>query len=290
VRLISLLVFVLLGTSCTAVAMRGEGEPAQHPLRAIGTLPPYAQLTPVVTSIPVRATPVPDQRDIIRDTGTATERVVEVVRDNDGRAWLARDGSAVWMRTSDGLVLERLGGGSLERIEGAREIREAPGGSARAALIGDAWTIEAGGRMVRLVGAQFPSFSFDGRYLAYERSSSDGRVRTVIVLDTRSGEEIVAAPGIGRCHCTTIDAYGFPRWATTTAAFNYGDSGPFDAPPEERERLGNGQFLYDLATRRATRGSVPSQPRAGCEQRATLTSSDGAYELSYTRSCRLPRF
>ena len=270
--------------------MRGEGEPAQHPLRAIGTLPPYAQLTPVVTSIPVRATPVPDQRDIIRDTGTATERVVEVVRDNDGRAWLARDGSAVWMRTSDGLVLERLGGGSLERIEGAREIREAPGGSARAALIGDAWTIEAGGRMVRLVGAQFPSFSFDGRYLAYERSSSDGRVRTVIVLDTRSGEEIVAAPGIGRCHCTTIDAYGFPRWATTTAAFNYGDSGPFDAPPEERERLGNGQFLYDLATRRATRGSVPSQPRAGCEQRATLTSSDGAYELSYTRSCRLPRF
>jgi hypothetical protein len=244
----------------------------------------------VVTSVPVRATPALEQRDLIRDTRTGTERVVEVVRDNDGRAWLARDGSAVWTRTPDGLVLERLAGGSLERIEGARELREGAG-SARATLIGDAWTLEAGGRMVRLVGAQFPSFSFDGRYLAYERTSSEGRVRAVVVLDTRSGEEIVAAPGIGRCHCTTTDAYGFPRWATTTAAFTFADHGPFDAPPEERDRFfSNPHFFYDMATRRATRGSAPSQPRAGCDQRATLTSADGAYELSYLRSCRLPRF
>ena len=287
-RLFVVLVFmVLFGCACTAVAPLREGEPPQHPLRAVGTLPAYAQPMPVVTSIPVRTTPTLEQRDIIRDTLTGTERVVTAVHDNDGRAWLTRDRIAVWTRTASGLVLERLAGGELERVEGGRDLRESPDGSARAVLLGDTWVVEVGGRTTRLVGAQFPSFAFDAPYLAYERS--DGHVRTVYVLDARTGEETVAAPGIGRCHCTTVDAFGFPRWATATYAFTYGDSGPFDAPPEERERLGNGQFLYDLGTRQATRGSASSGLRIGCGQRYTLTSSDGAFELAYTRSCGLPR-
>lgn len=284
VMLLGVLV-TLVCSACTAVAERREGEPRQRPLRAVGTLPAWAvQTPPSRLASPTFAPTAPlDRRDLIRDVRTGAERIVEVVRDNDGRVSLTRNGTAVWARTTEGLVLERLDGSVLERIEGARDLREAPDGSARVYATSDGWVVEAPGRTSRLAGAvQFPSFSFDARYLAFERT--EGRTRSVYVLDVRSGEEAAVALGIGRCHCTTTDAYGFPRWASTASAFTYSDAGPFEAPPEERA---GGQFLYDVASRRATRATAAMPGRAGCEQRYALTSSDGAYEVAYTRSCRL---
>jgi hypothetical protein len=204
--------------------------------------------------------------------------------------WFTQDGDALWTRSREGLTLLALDGQVLERVPGASDIREAPDGERRAVRRGDDWFVTSPRGVRRLLGPlTFPSLSPDGRYFAFELVS--GRTRDVYVIDLHSGEEIEVARGLGRCHCTSPDSYGYPQWATGGGLLVFRDHGDFLAQPEEAEPVTN--LTYDVSARRLIR--TDGDPSAGgiglprCGAVAELWSPGGEYRLDYVRSCALPR-
>lgn len=239
---------------------------------------------------PAAAAPLPARSAAtLVDVGSGRRLEVDAVRDNRGEPWLARGGTALWTRTTQGLALLALDGRLLERIPGATDIRETADGTVRAHRINDDWFVLSARGTRRLIGPlAFPSLSADGRYLAYELLG--GRIREVHVLDLRSGEEIEVAHGLGRCHCTTPDAYGFPEWTPAGGTLTFGDAGHFETPPEEQEAPTT--LAFDPATRRVSRlAGPPAQPSEAhpCGARSTLWSAAGGHYLDYRRTCALAR-
>jgi hypothetical protein len=142
--------------------------------------------------------------------------------------------------------------------------------------------------MRRLLGPlTYPSLSPDGRYFAFEFLS--GHAREIHAIDLHTGEEIEVARGVGRCHCTSPDRYGYPEWASTNAVLAFRDHGDFLAPPEEGDE--SVSVLYDLSTRRRL-GTPPAADQMDqmtrlprCGSPSTLWYADGVHRLEFTRSC-----
>jgi hypothetical protein len=232
---------------------------------------------------PVAATAVP--LDTLSNTANATSVRVQAVRNNRGEPWFARDGTALWTRTSSGLALVDLDGRTLERIPGTNDIRETPDGVVRAYPVsrvyppGNDWLVVSPSGTRRILGVlSFPSLSPDGRYFAFELPVANRR--EVHVIDLQNGQEIEVAIGLGRCHCDTLADYGFPEWASDTT-FTYTDHGDFIAPPEEHP---GDRFVFDVAARRgAFAPALAPSPRCGGS--AVLHAPDGVHELRYVPLC-----
>lgn len=222
----------------------------------------------------------------LTDLTSGTRVEVDAARDNRGDAWFARGGTAVWTHTQQGLALLAIDGRVLQRIPGAIDIRETDDGAVRAYRINDDWLVTTPRGIRRLLGPlAFPSLSPDGRYFAFELLG--GRPREVHALELRTGEEIDVASALGRCHCTTRDAYGFPEWRSATV-LTFRDAGDFAAPPEEHEA--GARFEYDLATRTLTRVAEPDARPATtpCDRLVTLPAPADSATLEYRRACLLP--
>ncbi len=262
------------------------GVATTHPPVPIAPVAAAPVLT-VVPPLPVLSSGSAVEEAVV-DTRTGARLRLDPVRDNRGLPWFARNGDAVWTKTREGLALLALDGQLLERIPGATDIRETQDGTARAFRRGDDWYATSPRGQRRLLGpVLYPTMSPDGRYFAFELMN--GRTRDLHVVDLHSGEEIEVASGIGRCHCTSPDSYGYAEWATRGAAIVFQDHGDFLAPPEEAERPAT--FVYDLSTRRLIRTEQPptlgQSPRCGAA--ATLSSPDGSHRLDFVRVCGVPR-
>jgi hypothetical protein len=266
--------------SSTQPRLSAAGQPGAARLDASARPRPPAPIPAV--AVPTRAAAV------LIDVRSGNRLEVDAVRDNRGDAWLARDGSALWTHTTQGLVLVALDGHVLERIPGATDLHETADGAVRAYRINDDWLVTTPRGTRRLLGPLgFPSLSPDGRYFAFELLG--GRFREIHALELRSGEEIEVAHSLGLCHCSTAEGYGFPEWTRATV-LTFRDAGDFNAPPEEHEQ--GARFEYDLAARLMTRVSE-APPRDSnatpCDATATLRSADGSTTLEYRRVCTLPQ-
>jgi hypothetical protein len=265
------------------VANTHPPPPLAHQVAALEAAASRAMLTATPAA---RGAPVDEG---IVDTHSGGRVPIDAVRDNRGLPWFARDGTAVWTRSREGLVLIALDGRAIERVAGATDIRETADGGVRAYRLGDDWSVVSPGGARHVMGPlTYPSLSPDGRYFVFERSIA--RVREVHAVDLSTGDEIEVARGLGRCHCTSPDGYGYPEWATSGVAFTFRDHGDFLAQPEEPDS--GAAFIYDLATRRLTRTSLASGqasrlPRCGAS--SALWNVDGVHRLDYTRMCALPR-